>query len=167
MLKTAIAILLLNAPADTLAPAIAVAGKSDINVTGMVSSIPATHLRQYGLNNPKGIAGIVPGLHLPDYGASLTSTIYVRGFGSRMENPVIGLYIDDFPILDKNSYDLDYLDIAGIKFLHGPQGTAYGRNSMAGVLSISTGKPKGLNSALEYGSRNHILAQISGGSGNH
>lgn len=167
MIKAVIAILLLNAPADTLAPAIAVAGKSDINVTGMVSSIPAANLRQYGVNNPKGIAGIVPGLHLPDYGASLTSTIYVRGFGSRMENPVIGLYIDDFPILDKNSYDLDYLDIAGIKFLHGPQGTAYGRNSMAGVLSVSTEKPKGLGATLEYGRADHILAQISGGSGNH
>ena len=124
MLKAVIAILLLNAPANTLSPAIAVAGKSDIHVAGMVSSIPATKLQQFGVNNPKGIAAIVPGLHLPDYGASLTSTIYVRGLGSRMENPVIGLYIDDFPILDKNSYDLDYLDIAGIRFFHGPQGTA-------------------------------------------
>ena len=77
------------------------------------------------LENPKQLSALIPGLHLPDYGASLTSSIYIRGLGSRMENPVMGLYIGDFPILDKNSYDLDYLDIVSVTFLHGPQGTAY------------------------------------------
>lgn len=168
MLAALTAILLLTkAPSDTLAPAIAVAGKTEMRVTGMVSGIKADELRQYGVNSPKGIGAIVPGLHLPDYGASLTSSIYVRGLGSRMENPVVGLYIDDFPVLDKNSYDLDYLDVESIRFLHGPQGTAYGRNSLAGVISIKTAAEKGLRATVEYGSRHHAFAQVSVGYGNH
>ena len=133
----------------------------------MVSGIESRELRRYGVNNPKGITAIVPGLFLPEYGASLTSSIYVRGLGSRMENPVVGLYIDDFPILDKNSYDLDYLDIESIRFLHGPQGTAYGRNSLAGVLSVKTAMQEGFRATLEYGTRHHIAAGLSGGYANH
>lgn len=81
----------LLSPADTLAPAVAVANKEDRAVTGMVSGLSSKDLQRQGINNPKELAAIIPGLYIPDYGASLTSTIYVRGMGSRMENPVTGL----------------------------------------------------------------------------
>ncbi|MBQ9653428.1 MAG: TonB-dependent receptor [Bacteroidales bacterium] len=126
-------------------------------------------MEQLGIDNPKSLSSLIPGIHLPDYGASLTSSIYVRGLGSRMENPVIGLYIDDFPVLDKNSYDLDYLDLASVTFLHGPQGTSYGRNTMAGVLSLRTMAPdgeKGMGLRLEGGSARHAGVQLSYRSGN-
>lgn len=155
-------------PSDTvLAPAQVVAVKQERN---FVTGISAKMLRGYGFNNPKDLGGIVPGIHLPDYGASLTSSIYVRGFGSRMENPVIGLYVDDFPVLDKNSYDLDYLDIADIRFLHGPQGTTYGRNTMMGVLSVRTQSPggkDGLEAGLEYGTAQTVRARLSWSKGDH
>ena len=67
----------------------------------------------------------------------MTSSIYLRGFGSRMDNPVLGLYIDDIPVLDKNAYDFDWLDIRSAELYRGPQGTLYGRNAMCGVLSLS------------------------------
>lgn len=154
--------------ADTvLTPAFATAVKEDFPTAGPVSGVPAELLQRYGIHHSKDIGLLVPGLHLPDYGASLTSSIYVRGFGSRMENPVIGLYVDDFPILDKNSYDVDYLDIAGIRFLHGPQGTAYGRNALCGVLSIRTRRQAGLQARLEYGSGQTVRASVSGGVGQH
>lgn len=70
-----------------------------------VTSLAMKEIEAAGLASPKNLAGIVPGLAMPDYGSSMTSTIYVRGIGSRMENPVIGLYIDDVPVLDKNCYD--------------------------------------------------------------
>ena len=130
MLLAALISFFLSAPIDTLAPSYATAAKEEMPVGAAVTAVSALQLKQYGVTNPKDLQALVPGVHLPDYGASLTSSIYVRGFGSRMENPVIGLYVDDFPILDKNSYDLDYLDLASVKFLHGPQGTAYGRNAL-------------------------------------
>ena len=155
-----------TAPPDTvLAPAVATAVKQEWQPGVQVTRISSEELQEVGVTGPKGLNDLVPNLHLPDYGASLTSTIYVRGFGSRMENPVMGLYIDDFPILDKNSYDLDYLDVASLHFLHGPQGTLYGRNALQGVLSVRTQMRKGLHLSAELGRDSRI--QLSGGSGNH
>lgn len=170
MILAALISLFLSAPIDTLAPSYATAAKEEMPVGAAVTALSARQLQQYGVNNPKALPGLVPGIHLPDYGASLTSSIYVRGFGSRMENPVIGLYVDDFPILDKNSYDLDYLDLASVKFLHGPQGTAYGRNALLGVLSVRTQSPAGeemLRARLEYGLAHHVRAQVSWHHGEH
>ncbi len=170
MILAALISFFLSAPIDTLAPSYATASKEEMPVGAAVTAVSARQLQQYGVNNPKALPGLVPGIHLPDYGASLTSSIYVRGFGSRMENPVIGLYVDDFPILDKNSYDLDYLDLASVKFLHGPQGTAYGRNALFGVLSVRTQAPareEMLRARLEYGLAHHVRAQVSWHHGEH
>ena len=170
MILAALISFFLSAPIDTLAPSYATAAKEEMPVGAAVTAVSALQLKQYGVNNPKDLQALVPGVHLPDYGASLTSSIYVRGFGSRMENPVIGLYVDDFPILDKNSYDLDYLDLASVKFLHGPQGTAYGRNALFGVLSVRTQAPAGeemLRARLEYGLAHHVRAQVSWHHGEH
>lgn len=37
---------------------------------------------------------IVPNLHIPDYGSRMTSSIYVRGLGARIDQPVMGLNVD-------------------------------------------------------------------------
>ena len=110
------------------------------------TAVSATTLRQEVLNQtgtyrPQALSAQMPGLYIPDYGASLTSTIYLRGLGSRMENPVMGLYIDGIPILDKNTYDMDWEAVRSATLLRGPQGTLYGRNAMGGVLALSTLSP--------------------------
>ena len=110
------------------------------------TAVSATTLRQEVLNQtgtyrPQALSAQMPGLYIPDYGASLTSTIYLRGLGSRMENPVMGLYIDGIPILDKNTYDMDWEAIRSATLLRGPQGTLYGRNAMGGVLALSSLSP--------------------------
>lgn len=110
-------------------------------IASQITSINSKDIGNQLISAPKRLSSIVPNLHIPDYGSSMTSTIYLRGFGSRIDNPVIGLYIDDIPIIDKNSYDFDFIDINRIDLLRGPQGTLFGRNSMTGLLSISTVSP--------------------------
>lgn len=134
------------------------------------SSITMESMKKAGTYRPKDLSSIIPGLHIPDYGASLTSTIYVRGMGSRMENPVIGLYIDGIPLLDKNSYDFDWEGMNSATMLHGPQGTLYGRNSMGGVLSLTTLSPIDGSSPtfnIEYGTARSLRAGASFTTGNH
>ena len=77
-------------------------------VASAVSAISFETLQKSSTFRPNALSSIIPGLHIPDYGASLTSTIYLRGLGSRMENPVMGLYIDGIPVIDKNAYDFDW-----------------------------------------------------------
>ena len=133
-------------------------------VASPVSSIRPELMRATGTYRPNSLSGMVPGLHIPDYGASLTSTIYLRGLGSRMENPVLGLYVDGIPILDKNAYDFDWEAVRSVTLLRGPQGTLYGRNAMGGVLSLSTFSPCDdyrPTLRIEYGTANTVRAGIS------
>lgn len=143
---------------------------SSVKRESFVSDIPGVstflmrRIEERGIASPKNLSAVVPGLNIPDYGTSMTSTIYVRGLGSRMDNPVIGLYVDDVPIIDKNCYDLSFTDIRRIDFLHGPQGTLYGRNSMLGVLSVETLSPtayQGTRGIIEYGSASTLSAKLS------
>lgn len=129
-----------------------------------VSVVCLSELEERSIDSPKKLSAIIPNLHIPDYGSAMTSSIYLRGFGSRMENPVLGLYVDDVPVLNKNAYDMDMLDIRRADMFRGPQGTLYGRNSMCGVLSLSTLSPsafEGVRAGLEYGSANSVAARAS------
>ena len=63
-----------------------------------VSVVYLDELEERGIDSPKKLSAVIPNLHIPDYGSAMTSSIYLRGFGSRMENPVLGLYVDDVPV---------------------------------------------------------------------
>ena len=110
-----------------------------------------------GVNALKDAARFAPNFFAPDYGSRMTSSIYVRGLGTRIEQPVVGLNIDNVPIADKNMYDTDLADIERIEILRGAQSTLYGRNTMCGVINIYTASPmtfQGTRLRAEYGSRN-------------
>ena len=147
------------AQVDTLSTSVVTASvKRQLETEELATPVTSLTLKQIeasGIEAPKGLSGKIPGLFIPDYGSSMTSTIYIRGIGSRMENPVMGLYIDDVPVIDKNHFDFSFLDIRRVDMMRGPQGTLYGRNSMLGVLSVETLSPKvwqGVRAGIEYGS---------------
>lgn len=134
------------------------------NAVTPVTSLVLSEIEAAGIADQKALSLIVPNLSIPDYGSSMTSSIYMRGFGSRIDNPVMGLYIDDIPVLNKNSYEFPYMDIRRIDVMRGPQGTLYGRNSMAGMIAIETLAPdvyQGARASLEYGSANTVSAGFS------
>ena len=150
---------------DTLLqPATVTALKESVsleNIPSPVSIINKDGLQRTGTYRPNMLSDIVPGLHIPDYGASLTSTVYIRGLGSRMENPVMSLYLDGIPVLDKKAYDFDWEGLRSATMLRGPQGTLYGRNSMGGVLSLQSLSPSEaspLSIHLEYGTASTLRA---------
>ena len=89
----------------------------------------------------KGISDVVPNFYIPDYGSRITSTMYVRGIGARMDQPAVGLNVDNVPYLNKNAYDFDLADIESVEMLRGPQSTLYGRNTIGGLVNITTLSP--------------------------
>ena len=89
----------------------------------------------------KTAADLVPNLFIPDYGSRMTSTVYVRGIGTRIDQPAVGLTIDNVPVMTKENYDFDLLDIARFEMLRGPQNTLYGRNTLGGVMNVYTLSP--------------------------
>ena len=71
----------------------------------------------------KDLSTLSPNFYVPDYGSKLISSVYIRGIGSRINSPVIGLYVDNVPYLDKSAFDFDFMDIEKVEVLKGPQGT--------------------------------------------
>lgn len=89
----------------------------------------------------KEISAFVPNFFMPDYGSRMTSPVYIRGIGSRINAPSVGLYVDGIPYFDRSSYDFNISDIEKIEVLRGSQGTIYGRNTMGGIINVYTKSP--------------------------
>lgn len=98
-------------------------------------------MQNHQITSLKNITSIVPNFYMPDYGSRLTSAIYIRGIGSRINTPAVGLYVDNIPYLDKSAFDFNFFDIERIDVLRGPQGTLYGRNTMGGLIKVHTRNP--------------------------
>ena len=121
-------------------------------------------IEQRGISGIKDIITAAPNFYMPDYGSRMTSSIYVRGLGTRIDQPVVGMTVDNVPIADKNLYDTSLPDIERIEVLRGAQSTLYGRNTMCGVVNIYTLSPlryQGVRVRAEYGSRNSYRAGAS------
>ena len=113
----------------------------------------------------KGVTDIVPNFFMPDYGSRLTSAIYIRGVGSRINTPAVGMYVDNIPYVEKSAYDFNFYDVESIDVLRGPQGTLYGRNSMGGVVKVYTKNPfryQGTDIKLGYATKdNHRTISLT------
>ena len=121
-------------------------------------------IERQGIGGVKDIITAAPNFFMPDYGSRMTSSIYVRGLGTRIDQPVVGMTVDNVPIADKNLYDTTLPDIERIEVLRGAQSTLYGRNTMCGVVNIYTLSPlryQGVKVRAEYGSRNALRAGAS------
>ena len=93
------------------------------------------------INDLKDLSNIVPTFVMPSYGSRLTSAMYIRGVGSRLNYPAVGLYVDGIPYVSKNSYNSHLYGIDRIDVLRGPQGTLYGENTMGGLIRIYSKNP--------------------------
>ena len=116
------------------------------------------------VNSIKSLTALVPNIFIPDYGSRLTSAIYIRGIGSRINTPSVGLYVDNVPYIDKSAFDFNYADIERIDVLRGPQGTLYGRNTMGGLIKVHTKSPfsyQGTDLRLGAGSYNNYNASVT------
>ncbi|MEG1622433.1 MAG: TonB-dependent receptor [Alistipes sp.] len=112
----------------------------------------------------RDVSTLVPNFYIPEYGSRMTSSIYIRGLGARIDQPVMGMNLDNVPFLNKEAYDIDMLDIERIEVLRGPQSTLYGRNTMGGVINVYTLSPltyEGARIGATYGSGNSYKIHAS------
>ena len=130
-----------------------------------VSLISQKDMQANRITSLKSASNIVPNFFMLDYGSRLTSAMYIRGIGSRINTPAVGLYVDNIPYLDKSAFDFNFYDIERLDILRGPQGTLYGRNTMGGLVKVHTRSPfsyQGTDVKLSYGSgNNHRSAALT------
>lgn len=107
-----------------------------------VSLLSKSLIESNEINSLNQVSNFAANFVMPDYGSKLTSPVYIRGIGSRINSPSVGLYVDNVPFFEKAAFDFDFFDIERIEILRGPQGTLYGRNSMGGLINILTLSPE-------------------------
>ena len=128
------------------------------------TSLSQADMRGNAVGSIKGLSALVPNLFIPEYGSKLTTSVYVRGIGSRINTPAVGLYVDNVPFIDKSAFDFNYSDIERIDVMRGPQGTLYGRNTMGGLIRIFTKSPftyQGTDLTLSAATYNNYKASVS------
>lgn len=126
-----------------------------------VTTLGQAEIERLNLVNIKQVSEIAPNFYMPQYGSRMTSSVYVRGLGTRIDQPVVGLNIDNVPLINKDNFDFDLSDITRIEILRGPQNILYGRNTMGGLINIYTLSPlsfEGVKLQAEYGSANSYKA---------
>jgi len=138
--------------------------KSDKREPISATRLSMHRLEERGVSSVKDISALAPNFYQPDYGSSITSSIYVRGFGSRIDQPVLGMVVDDVVVMNKNAYDFDFYDVRRVELLRGPQGTLYGRNTSGGVMLIETLSPlawQGMRLMAEYSTLSSAKASVA------
>jgi iron complex outermembrane recepter protein len=84
---------------------------------------------QYYSSNPRNTSLSIRGIGAP---FGLTNDGFEQG---------VGIYVDDIYYSRVASATFDFLDVAQIEVLRGPQGTLYGKNTTAGAINISSRQP--------------------------
>ncbi|WP_246087367.1 TonB-dependent receptor [Sphingorhabdus contaminans] len=111
-----------------------------------VTAISPTSLERQGVVDVKQLASISPSF---SFQSTQTETsgiaIRVRGVGTPGNNAglesSVGIFIDGVYQSRPGVALGELVDLERLELLRGPQGTLFGRNTSAGVLSISTKKP--------------------------
>ena len=109
-----------------------------------------------GLRDLREISDYVPSFAMPSYGSRYTSSIYVRGIGSRVNSPSMGVYVDEIPLVSKSAFNSHLWQIDRVDVLRGPQGTLYGINTEGGLVRQYTKNPmnyQGTDIKLGLGTR--------------
>ena len=106
------------------------------------SSVFTQHeLNSFHIQDLSQLSVFVPSFSMPAYGSRLTSSMYVRGIGSRINNPAVSVYYDNIPLMSKSAFNSHFYMLDRVDVLRGPQGTLYGQNSEGGVVRVYSKNP--------------------------
>nr|WP_320193150.1 TonB-dependent receptor [uncultured Desulfobacter sp.] len=134
---------------------IVTAQKREENVQDISDSITVLDeldISDAGITDMVSLSTYVPNFEFYNFGSRWHSQTYIRGIKTlNNSEPSTGLYVDGVNYSKSYLFDFPLFDVERVEVLRGPQGTLYGRNTMAGVINIHTRTPD-----------NETRAQISG-----
>ncbi|WP_373486511.1 TonB-dependent receptor, partial [Blastomonas sp.] len=139
---------------------------SDVPVA--VSAVNAETLQNTGANDIRQLNQVVPSLLVSSTGNEANGSARIRGIGTVGDNPglesSVAVFIDGV-YRSRSGIGLNELgEIERVEVLRGPQGTLFGRNASAGLISVYSKKPEfdfGGFAEATYGNFDNI--RIAGG----
>ncbi|HEX7780585.1 MAG TPA: TonB-dependent receptor plug domain-containing protein, partial [Vicinamibacterales bacterium] len=119
-----------------------------------ISAFSSELLEAKNLDDIADVARNVPNVQLDavssESGAASTQ-IAIRGIGQTdyvlTVEPAVGVYLDGVYVGKSLGSLLDTVDVERVEVLRGPQGTLFGKNTLAGAISVITKRP---SQDLEY-----------------
>ncbi|TLM76704.1 TonB-dependent receptor [Microbulbifer harenosus] len=125
-----------------------------------ITNVGAEAIKQTGVRQVREVAQFVPNLNISS-GTDFTTTVTMRGVGSDSRNigfdTRVGVYLDGVYLGQSPAINQDLVDLERIEVLRGPQGTLFGKNTVAGAINLISQKPSDEFSGsvgVEYGSMN-------------
>lgn len=110
-----------------------------------ISAFSADQISQHGANDLRDLENMIPNLIEAGPASNVTPLVSIRGISSDSRNigfeSGVSVYMDGVYTGRPTSYIQDLMDVDHIEVLRGPQGTLYGKNTIAGVVNIVTAKP--------------------------
>lgn len=135
-----------------------------------ITAFSSEDLARAGVSDFNEIALRTPGLAYGNFGDEKLSPTSLRGIvgggDSAGTDPAVGIYVDEVFIGQGAGASIDYFDFDRVEVLRGPQGTLFGRNTIGGVVNISTARPtRDFQARLEAGAGNYHQLRLGGAVG--
>ena len=129
-----------------------------------ISAFDGSELLRSKVDNVRGLLQLTPDVSVPQN--SVFAQIYIRGVGSNNvfngSDPSSTVQVDGVYYSRPYSQFSDFLDVDRVEVLRGPQGTLYGRNSIAGTINVISRRPTDETSVrgdILYGNYNAVQAR--------
>lgn len=131
-----------------------------------ISVFSAENIQASRIDNALDLALYTPGLVMGNSSGTSTPEIYIRGVGTNDfsigADISVGFYLDDVYIGRESGVFFELFDIERIEVLRGPQGVLFGRNTIAGAVSIITKRPsEEFEATIKTGIGSYNLNQVS------
>ena len=107
-----------------------------------VATVTGEKLEKAGIENLEGLTAHLTNIHFTQTGFS--TQVRVRGIGSDNSQGFeqsVGMYIDGIHYSRAQLFRAPMFDLEIAELLRGPQGTLFGKNTIAGALNLTTAKP--------------------------
>jgi len=118
--------------------------KSIQDVPISITAFSGDFLEENGIDQINDVAKITPNFNIAGSASAANNRIQIRGIGAAGNNaiePSVGVFIDGVYYPRPGSVIGMLSDIQSFEVLRGPQGTLFGRNTVAGALNITTRNP--------------------------
>lgn len=107
-----------------------------------VAAVSGDTIQELGIMDMEQLSLLIPNLEINS--ASILPNLYIRGLGSGATHSIeqsVGRFIDEVYI-GRAAINLHgFMDLASVEVLRGPQGTLFGKNTVAGALIMNSAKP--------------------------
>ncbi len=137
-----------------------------IDVPTSIAAVTGEVITKSGSQQIADIQDLVPNLTIQDIN-SFNNSVFIRGVGSSSRNisfdTRVGVYLDGVYLGQSAGLNQDLMDVARIEVLRGPQGSLFGKNTVAGAMNIITKKPSDeLEGKIKARIGNYNARQLSG-----